>query len=161
MTGTSATYTGLANGYIALRRELLLRHITVMTDMCQPPVAPGAGTCLSGRRTCAGQGGFVRKIIWSATLSVLIVALTACQPRTSRWVELENRTSETVSVKWLGDATAGRQVPPGDSTRIAVVSGGCLRNGAEDVIVGETASGRRFTFGPPACKGGKWTLPAS
>ncbi|MER6944480.1 hypothetical protein ABT294_10705 [Nonomuraea sp. NPDC000554] len=103
----------------------------------------------------------MRKIIWSTTLAVLIVALSACQPRTSRWVELENRTSETVSVKWLGDANYGRQIPPGESARIAVVSGACLHMGAEDVIVADTASGRRFTFGPPACKGGKWTLPAS
>ncbi|GAA3191832.1 hypothetical protein GCM10010486_71180 [Nonomuraea roseoviolacea subsp. carminata] len=98
--------------------------------------------------------------MWSATLAVLIVALTACQPRVSRWVELENRTGETVSVKWLGDTNYGRQVPPGESSRIAVVSGACLRNGAKDVIVAETASGRRFTFGPPACKGGKWVLQA-
>ncbi|MEV6148722.1 hypothetical protein AB0L53_00125 [Nonomuraea sp. NPDC052129] len=103
----------------------------------------------------------MRKIIWSATLMVLIVALTACQPRPSRWVDIENRTGETVSVKWLGDTIYSRQLPPGGSDRIPVVSGGCLRNGAEDVIVGETTSGRRFTFGPPACKGGKWTLPAS
>ncbi|PRX47405.1 hypothetical protein B0I32_1422 [Nonomuraea fuscirosea] len=45
------------------------------------------------------------------------------------------------------------------SARIPVVSGGCLRMGAEDVLVADTAGGRRFTFGPPACEGGRWTLP--
>jgi hypothetical protein len=75
-------------------------------------------------------------------------------------MEVENRTGETVSVKWLGDADYGRQVPPGGSVRIPVVSGGCLRNGAEDVIVADTVSGRHFTFGPPACNGGKWVLQA-
>lgn len=110
---------------------------------------------------CAGQGSCVRKISWSATLAVLIVALAACQPRTSRWVELENRTSETVSVKFLGDANYGRQVSPGESARLAVLSGACLHVGAEDMLVADTAGGRRLTFGPPACKGGKWTLRAS
>ncbi|WP_431912987.1 hypothetical protein [Nonomuraea jabiensis] len=102
----------------------------------------------------------MKRIIWSATIAVLIFALTACQPRPSRWVDVENRTGETVSVKWLGDTIYSRQLSPGGSVRIPVVSGGCLRNGAEDMIVAETTSGRRFTFGPPACKGGKWTLPA-
>ncbi|MEU6711466.1 hypothetical protein ABZ897_08270 [Nonomuraea sp. NPDC046802] len=93
-------------------------------------------------------------------LAALILALTACQPRPNRWVYVENRTGETVSVKWLGDTSYGRQVPAGGSARIVVVSGACLHAGAEDVIVADTAGGRRFTFGPPACKGGKWTLPA-
>ncbi|MEU8364613.1 hypothetical protein AB0C27_52250 [Nonomuraea sp. NPDC048882] len=102
----------------------------------------------------------VKKIIWSATLAVSIVVLTACQPPVSRWVELQNRTGETVTVKWLGDVIHSRQVPAGESARIPVVSGGCLRRGAEDMLVADTAGGRHFTFGPPACEGGTWTLPA-
>ncbi|MEV0201610.1 hypothetical protein [Nonomuraea sp. NPDC050691] len=102
----------------------------------------------------------MRSIISSATLAVLILALIACQPRVSRWVELENRTGETVSVKWPGDTISSRQVSPGGSVRIPVATGGCLRNRAEDMIVTETAGGRRFTFGPPACNGGTWALQA-
>jgi hypothetical protein len=75
-------------------------------------------------------------------------------------VDVENRTGETVGVKWLGDQSYSRQLYAGETVRIPVVSGGCLRNGTEDVIVAESISGRRFTFGPPACEGGKWTLPA-
>ncbi|MEV0386695.1 hypothetical protein [Nonomuraea sp. NPDC050643] len=80
----------------------------------------------------------MRNIIWSATIAALILVRTACRPRPSRWVELENRTGETVSVKWLSDTNYGRQVPSGESTRIVVVSGACLHAGAEDVIVAET-----------------------
>ncbi|MFB4270916.1 hypothetical protein [Nonomuraea sp. GTA35] len=98
----------------------------------------------------------MKRIIWLA----VILALAACRPRVSRWVDVENRTGEIVTVKWLGDTIHDRQLAPGESVQIPVVSGGCLRNGAEDMIVAETASGRRFTFGPPACEGGKWTLPA-
>ncbi|MEV0159764.1 hypothetical protein [Nonomuraea fuscirosea] len=101
----------------------------------------------------------MKKIIWSAILALSILVLTACQPRVSRWVEFENRSGETVTVKWLGDVSYSRQVPAGESARIPVVSGGCLRMGAEDVLVADTAGGRRFTFGPPACEGGRWTLP--
>ncbi|GAA1621475.1 hypothetical protein GCM10009733_017540 [Nonomuraea maheshkhaliensis] len=101
----------------------------------------------------------MKKITRSAAVAVSILVLPACQPPVSRWVELQNRTGETVTVKWLGDVSHGRQVPAGESARIPVVSGGCLRMGAEDVLVADTAGGRRFTFGPPACDGGTWTLP--
>ncbi|SEU41325.1 hypothetical protein [Nonomuraea wenchangensis] len=102
----------------------------------------------------------MRRISWLTLLPAFILAIAACQPRVSRWVDVENRTGETVTVKWLGDTSYDRQLSAGEAVRIPVVSGGCLRDGAEDVIVAETTSGRRFTFGPPACEGGKWTLPA-
>jgi hypothetical protein len=102
----------------------------------------------------------VKRIIRLTLLPAMILALTACQPRVSRWVDVENRTGETVTVKWVGDTTHHRRLPSGESVQIPVASGGCLRNGAEDTIMAETTSGRRFTFGPPACEGGKWTLPA-
>ncbi|MEV5502552.1 hypothetical protein AB0M50_44845 [Nonomuraea fuscirosea] len=41
----------------------------------------------------------MKKIIWSATLALSILVLTACQPPVSRWVEFENRSGETVTVK--------------------------------------------------------------
>ncbi|TQS24772.1 hypothetical protein [Microbispora sp. KK1-11] len=95
--------------------------------------------------------------------SIVLAATAACQPREARYLHIENRLPEPVSVRWIHEKDLTTDIGPGEEFDLKVGDPGCFVGVHDDVLVATTRSGRTVTFGPSACMGRTWTIrwPAS
>ncbi|MEV7805740.1 hypothetical protein AB0O28_22605 [Microbispora sp. NPDC088329] len=102
--------------------------------------------------------GARRTAVALSLASVVLAAATACQPRESRYLHIENRLPEPVSVRWIHEKDRSIDVGPGEEFDLRVGDPGCFMMPDEDVLIATTRSGRTVTFGPSACMGKTWTI---
>lgn len=105
------------------------------------------------------RSGLFAKFLTAAPICFVVCTTVGCQPRSDQDFRIWNATSETVTVSWYQVSYPWVTIPPKYGKNMGyILDSICDSALTKNSLVATTASGKKFTYGPPVCNGNTWRI---